>query len=151
MRLPNPKYYIKTRVKQFKMKELFDNYYSFDIIDDITEINFAMFKDFYENGGLDGVNWESDDYHSTAKKSMDRLYFYINYLKPKGRKLYEKLLDKWATCNIVSITKQGIKFREQTEQEHKIFDVMQNLENFLFDKDEEYLHLLVSIRKYLWT
>jgi hypothetical protein len=152
----NIKYDIYHFPKRNKLKRLFNHYYSFDICEDITNINFTVFKDFYENGELDIIDWESDDHHSTAKKTMDSLYFYVNYFRPKYLKINEHLLEKWDSDVDwgKDTDNEGFSimiFKNKTPENEKIIDTYHKIEDFLNKYDIIYLHKLIDIKNFLWT
>ena len=73
------KYFFRNLKYRVKMLYIFNKYLyaSWEYTTTVLEINFSMFVDFYENGGLGDINWESDDEHIHARKEMQELYFYL--------------------------------------------------------------------------
>lgn len=108
--------------------------YSFDVVDTIFDSCFFLFNEFYENGNIDMVNWNSDPSHIFAKKEMDHLYFWFNVLRNKQLQKMEML------C------KRSIK-NHRTSSYRKEIDVANNI----YNKQQEMLERLIKIREYMWT
>src|SRR5271157_752105 len=59
---------------RFKMARLFKHFHNFDICEDIPNVLFAMFEEFY-NSGIDSiVNWSWDDNHKKARQIMENAH-----------------------------------------------------------------------------
>jgi hypothetical protein len=138
--------YIGRFFKRLKMMGLFKDYYSFDIMDSIFKINMEMFKDFYENGGLEMVDWEYTEEHRNAKKKMDRIYFWYTKLHPKYIKRHEKLLHYVYRDRGVENINDPINVFKKPYQ-----DILWRSERIMEKQKFFYLHMLIDIKDYLWT
>jgi hypothetical protein len=147
-------------LKRIKMALFFfKDYYSFGIDEKITDINFAMFKDFYECGELNIVDWTWTAKHRRAKSEIDRIYFYVSYFRPKYMKIMDELLNKWFNATPHTKTQKGIhgfveyvKNQKDTDDyKTKIQALRWRMEEFIDTKDIEYLVRLMKIKDFLWT
>lgn len=142
---------------QKRMKKVFKkNKFSFDIIETLLIASFEMFCEFYENGDISIIDWESDLEHREVKKSMDHLYFYWTVLRPKHKKLLDKLLDIFYGKENYKTTFEDDKngyFTMKSEKklpDYK-YDKLHKIENFINKCEQKNLELLIKIKDYLWT
>lgn len=141
---------IKGIQKRKKFKSYFNDYISYDITHLINELPFELFKDFYENGDLDIVNWKSDKLHIFIKSEMDLIYNYIT-----------KFRSKWLQKQFNFLDRISIKENKNFELEindtlndsnnRKLFEMSNRIESFVDKCDSKYLKKIIDIRHFLWT
>lgn len=137
-------------------KKMMEGYYSFDLIDTIPRVMFAMFVDFYENGQLDIVNWDSDKGHIKAKRKMDKIYTFIKYRLPEFQKQADEAIHMWAGHTEIiekpSDTPNCVEINFQTEEGHKHFnDLYTKLILKITKLTNKYCKKIINIREFLWT
>ena len=117
-----------------RMKKLFSKFYSFDIVDDIPNILFAMFIEFYEHGGIDSVNWVHCEEIINQKKRIDKIYLYAKYLRKKWVDKADYILD------------QSLYVENKSERNQKIFKVYNWMESFICNCDSKYCIEIINLR-----
>jgi hypothetical protein len=140
---------------RFKMARLFKHFYNFDICEDIPNVLFAMFEEFY-NSGIDSiVNWSWDDNHKKARQIMENAHTYIQNRK-KWRMKADHILSK-STRDIIFVKDENpmlkrIEFTHIDEKkDKKISEIYDKIEERLSRLDEKYAIEIIKIRDYLWT
>ena len=119
-------YKIKRLLKIFKLGKYFQY---FDLYDYYPNSIFLSFKTFYEDGGIEMIDWNCGECHQKVKKEMDEIYKYITYYRP----IYEKLLKKISYSEYFNI---------------KTYEFV---ENRFYYRDEEMIIKIIKIRNYLWV
>ena len=128
------------------------------MIDPLLDYPFEMFCEFYENGGIEEIDWNSDEGHRNAKSEMDYLYKWFT-IDRKERELeigtvsetwcehhvswWENIPDNDSCYTWVFVPKN--KYAEY------LFTIVQDLEINYENEKEVNLIRLVKIRNYLWT
>jgi hypothetical protein len=131
-------------------------YAPWECLDMLVTFNFELLCDFYENGGIDTICWDSDEYHEQAKKDMDYLYNYWKKERQEKQDEIDYLLSEWSEHNILwSEPYQGDDFYEYksicSKYGEYLFDLLKQCEEEFRKKEEESLVCLIKIRNFLWT
>jgi len=137
-------------------KKLWYNYFAaWDIINPIVEFNFLLFKEFYEKGGLNIVDWNSDENHKLIKLEIDEIHNYITKVRPERIIQIDEILSVWSKHSkhwTEEINEKYVEWKcASTKQSDYYFDMYHNLERILEVEDEKYLTMIIEIRNYLWT
>lgn len=125
----------------------------------LLTFNFELLCDFYEHGGLDTINWNSDKHHKKAKEEIDRLYNYWKVERKQRKEEIDYLLTEWSEHYIMwSEPYTEDKDNDLLELKSvcsKYGDYLSNLydqEQIKFlEEEEKNLIRLIKIRGYLWT
>lgn len=125
--------------------------------DMLVAFNFELLCDFYENGGIDSINWEGTEYHLSAKKEMDYLYNYWKVERQEKLDQQEYILEQWSLHHV--------SWSEQCKDDPDLFEyycssskygdylhsLYHNLVEEFNSQEEENLIRLIKIRGFLWT
>lgn len=128
--------------------------------DMLLTFNFELLCDFYENGGIDIIDWESEEFHSNAKKEIDYLYNYWKVERKEKQEENDYLLSEWS----LHIVHWSEPYKElDTDKDlyawcsisSKYGDYLHSLyrkcEEEFEKQEEENLIRLIKIRGFLWT
>jgi len=127
-----------------------------DIVDSIIEFNMSLFCEFYKYGGLDIVDWESDEYHKNVKEWFDKIYNYWTEERPRRIEEYENVLQQWSKETKFfwdnDENKEFKKLRiEHSKDSERLVKLYHKLENSLDKEDTKYLKKVIELRNYMWT
>jgi len=138
-----------------RMKKMFNKFYSFEICQDIPDVMFGMFEEFYKYGDLDFVDWTWNDEHIQARKVMDNIFTYTQNRK-KWRTKIDYILSK-STIDIVwtdDPENEGFRNLNFThideKKDQKISDLYNRTEERLSRLDEKWMIEMIKIRNFLW-
>jgi hypothetical protein len=132
-------------------------YAPWECVDMLVTFNFELLCEFYENGGIDTINWDSDDYHKQAKNDMDNLYTYWKKERKEKQEEIDYLLDEWSKHNVSWFG----PYQEDSEYDeynsvcskygNYLFKLLDQCEEEFRKKEEENLICLIKIKNFLWT
>lgn len=139
-------------------KRIWNSYLApWDMVESLLEINMEMFCEFYEKGSLDMIDWTSDIEHQRAKHQMDEIYTWWVRERPKRQEEIEEVLHTWSE-HFVSWDEPDPDHAGwysfeccSTKYAEYINRMYHDLEDHLLKKEDEYLAMLMSLRKWLWT
>ena len=151
---------LKNRIKFFK--KLWPTYFAaWDICETILDFNFELFCNFYEDGDLELVEWNSDKYHKNAKKWFDEIYKYWKIERPKLIEDCDNLLMEWSKHykfwweESNEIDENGEKYfeykSEENEEAEELFKQHSELEQEIEKLDKKYLKKIIDLKDYMWT
>lgn len=133
------------------------NYWgAWEMIDPMLEYPMEMFCEFYEHGGLDIIEWNSDDGHKHTKAEMDYLYKWWMIDRYERQDEIDSLLEIWSEHHVSWWeANSNDYYTYTTTPKNKYADYLHKLLNETeekFEKEkEENLIRLMKIRNYLWT
>lgn len=121
----------------------------------LQEVAFAVFCEFYLHGGIEYINWDSDDCHKHAKEEMDYLYRWWMKDRHERQEEIDTVLDTWYEHHISWWEDLENNYCRYCNVENKyakyLSKLMDELEQkFEREKEENFIRL-VKIRGYLWT
>lgn len=127
-----------------------------EIVESVLDFNMNLFCDFYRNGGINCIEWGSDESHFTAKKWFDKIYKYWTVERLKLVKEYEKVLSNWSDCTPMRLVDSEFEnFKEvefdKSENSEKLFKLHTELKQKIDKMDTKYLKKIVELRGYMWT
>ena len=140
-------------------------YAPWEAVEMLLTVNFEILVDFYKNGGIDSINWDSDEWHKHAKEEMDYLYnWWIQERKEKQEEL-DYLLDVWSEHHVSWFedipekdNPDDSKIGGWTEWKsvcskygEYISKMLHENETIFAKAEEDNLIRLIKIRGYLWT
>jgi hypothetical protein len=132
-----------------------------DVTSLITDVNFAMIKQFYEEEYLLGfVDWEnSSEGHKQFEQWLKDTYAYVVYKRPsleaERDNSYPELkpIDEWFESEL-TVDDKGNKlysFKDDgVPYEVKYKDVIR-IEKEIEETDSSILHKMIEYREYFWT
>ena len=142
------------RFRLFKRFMKTDYWGAWELVEPMLEYPFEMLCEFIEHGGIDHIDYESDDGHKHAKAEMDYLYkWYTEYKKERENEI-EVVSDTWMEHHVSFWNCEGqfyVYGSQHSKYESYLFKLMQELEENLEKEKEENLIRLMKIRGYLWT
>lgn len=130
--------FFKVKINRTRLFSKFSYSYPFDIVDDLPQMVFTIFKEFYEKGQIDIVDWNSDDEHIKIKQNMNNIY---NYIVVERQKILNKI-------DLIDLQLSDIKFKSKCKKNISIY---YKLSNDFYKKDNIYCKKIIDIRNYLWT
>lgn len=108
------------------LKKYLDYLYTFDIVE-IREFIFKAVELFFEHGGIEGVDWSFHNMENIIKN----LKCYI-----ERRKKYKIWKDK---------------INNLDNQTDKSCETDRFIDDFLYEFDKKYLHIIIDYLNYFWT
>lgn len=132
------------------------NYWKFDMVEQIPFVLSTYFVDFYENGQLDLIDWDSDPEHKQARKDMTELYIWFKWWKPMLETFSGKMMDEYweysgKPKNIKLENTLNWINKEKTEEEIQKWKYCIGLDNLIAEKNKYYMAKLVGMHEWLWT
>lgn len=145
---------------QKRMKNLFKEYkYSWNATENLLQSCFEIFCEFYENGGIEIIDWSIDEEHKEVKKQLDHLYFYWTILRNKHLKKLDYILDKFYGHGPI-FEKNNLNFKEKWKLQDKYLDDVFSEKELLFyskleflinENDNKNLKLLILLKDWMMT
>lgn len=139
-----------------RMRNLFKDFYSFDLCGTIPDVMFGIFREFYEHGNIDFVDWLWNEEVENKRKMMDKIYLYIKYLRPKWIKKSDHVLSlstielKFKPCEDDQNLSECY-FENESERNDKIYKIHSWVENFIWECDNKYMKEIINLRGSLWV
>lgn len=119
--------------------------------------NFRVLVEFIELEKPDKyINWESDPHHSHAWSEMSKLYRWWKFERPLELEALSVMLDaiphqEWDDMFEKLPDGNGYLLKPAPDEYRKIYDAYGIEEERLEKKDQDNLHRLIEIRRYMWT
>jgi hypothetical protein len=122
----------------------------------LMDITFEMFCEFYENGGIEHIEWNSDEWHKHAKEEMDYLYKWWTKDRHEREEEIDTILDEWCIRHVVwweEVDNGSYYHYHSTSSRYTEYlsGLLHRLEYALEQEEEDNLIRLVKIKGYLWT
>ena len=146
-------------------KQLSKEYYSFDMVETIPNTLSAYVIDFWENGGMEMVSYEVDDYCGDHwKKWYDRFYacyIWFKYFLPMYSVFAEKMLNEAYERksklpfekHFEFVNGQGVYqlIHILTEEEEEKSGWYTKVENFINETNTYYIKEIADLYNGMWT
>ena len=142
--------FFRVNINRFKIfKKLWKYYlYDFELSDAIFNINMELFKNFYENGGIDHIDWDTKKADREARAMMGEIYNY--YFERKSSLNESEILSEefWKSKRKCS-RDLNTMLTKDTEEERELLKHMWQIERYIYEQDQKFLVKLAKINKYL--
>lgn len=142
--------FVRVNINRIKIfKKLWKHYqYDFDLSDAIFMIDMELFKNFYENGGIDYIDWDSTKVDKKARAVMGKIY---NYYFERKASLEEvnMLSDEYWKSKHSWFGRYTDMLTENTKEEGDFLKHMWQIEQYIYEQDTKFLVELAKIHKYL--
>lgn len=129
-------------------------YGAWEMIEPMLEIPFEIFCEFYEHGGMEIIDYTSDEGHINAKAEMDYLYKWFTIDRHERELEIETVLSTWSEHHVSFWNCMGQYYvygTQHSRYENYLFKILQELEDAYEKEQEDNLIRLIKIRNYLWT
>lgn len=158
LELKNILYYFKKKYYRYRLHKRFKKYTFYgpwEMTDYPLIVSFECFCEFYENGDIGRINWNSDEHHNYVKSEMDYLYKWWTKERNIKANEIETVLDEWNIRHVMYWEKlEGGYYQYgsiNTKYTRYLFELHSKLEKEYYEDEKNNFIRLVKIRDFLST